>query len=193
MTPLYGLVLAGGKSQRLGMDKTKIKWHGKEQRYYLADLLKKYCADVFISCKAEQEQEINEHNYKTIKDEINASGPASAILCGYRNFPGVAWLVVACDLPFLDDDTIQYLIQSRNPSTIATAYESSIDHLPEPLIAIWETQANRLLEEELQKNSFSLRNFLLQNGICLLVAQDAKTLINVNYSEELEEIRQTFS
>jgi molybdopterin-guanine dinucleotide biosynthesis protein A len=188
MTPLYGLVLAGGRSKRMGVDKTKMKWHGKEQRYYLADLLKKYCADVFISCKGEQEQEINEHKYKTIKDDINGSGPAAAILCAYKNFPDVAWLVIACDLPFLDDDTIQYLIQSRNPSAIATAYENSIDRLPEPLIAIWEPQANALLQKELLHESFSLRKYLLQKNIFLVRAPNASTLINVNYPEDLEKL-----
>jgi molybdopterin-guanine dinucleotide biosynthesis protein A len=188
MTPLYGLVLAGGRSKRMGVDKTKMKWHGKEQRYYLADLLKSFCAEVFISCRPEQEQEINEQNYKTIKDQIDNSGPAAAILSAYKNFPGVAWLVVACDLPFLDDDTIQYLIQFRNLSTIATAYESPTDHLPEPLIAIWEPQTNVLLQQELLHNDFSLRKFLLQKNTSLITPRNARTLINVNCREELEKI-----
>jgi molybdopterin-guanine dinucleotide biosynthesis protein A len=188
MAPLYGLVLAGGRSKRMGVDKTKMKWHGKEQRYYLADLLEKFCADVFISCRAEQEQEINAHNYKTIKDELSDSGPTTAILCACKRVPGVAWLVLACDLPLLDDDSVQYLIENRNPLSIATAYESPTDHLPEPLIAIWEP--NLLFYEEFFYKNFSLRKFLLQKNIVLLPAINPAALINVNYPEEVEKIYQ---
>ena len=46
---LNGLVLAGGKSERMGFDKSSISWHGKEQRYHIADMLKPFCNDVFIS------------------------------------------------------------------------------------------------------------------------------------------------
>ena len=60
---LNGLVLAGGKSVRMGFDKTLIEWHGKEQRDFMADTLKGICNDVFISCRADQQQEIT--NYKT--------------------------------------------------------------------------------------------------------------------------------
>ncbi|MEP6951744.1 MAG: NTP transferase domain-containing protein, partial [Ginsengibacter sp.] len=51
-TPLLnGLVLAGGKSERMGYDKGMIVWHGREQQYYLADLLKNLCEEVYISCR----------------------------------------------------------------------------------------------------------------------------------------------
>ena len=58
---LNGLVLAGGKSLRMGYDKSSIEWHGKEQRYYMADLLKQYCDEVFISCRADQQNEVDRH------------------------------------------------------------------------------------------------------------------------------------
>jgi molybdopterin-guanine dinucleotide biosynthesis protein A len=44
-----GLVLAGGKSVRMGKAKDLLHWHGKEQRYFAADLLAPFCDEVFIS------------------------------------------------------------------------------------------------------------------------------------------------
>ena len=43
---LYGLVLAGGKSTRMGHDKSIITWHGIEQHYYMADMLKNICKKI---------------------------------------------------------------------------------------------------------------------------------------------------
>ena len=50
----------------------------------------------------------------------------------------IAWVVLACDLPFLTRQTIEHLLKHRDPAKIATAYKSSHDGLPEPLCAIWE-------------------------------------------------------
>ena len=49
--------------------------------------------------------------------------------------------MLACDLPFLADETLRHLIEHRDPSRLATAYRSSHDGLPEPLCAIWEPAA----------------------------------------------------
>jgi molybdopterin-guanine dinucleotide biosynthesis protein A len=188
MVDLYGLVLAGGKSERMGTDKGKIQWHGKEQRYWMADLLKKFCIDVFISCRAEQAEEIKGNNYKAIKDEFSAAGPLGAIVSAYNAVGGVAWLVVACDLPLLDADTIRNLIEHRDENVIATAYCSPADHLPEPLVAIWEPHADRLLREALKKNQFSPRQILMQQNSCCISPVNPDSLINVNYPEDAETV-----
>ena len=66
---LNGLVLAGGKSTRMGEDKGILQWYGKEQRYYVADMLATFCEEVFISCRPEQTNAIDK-NYKVIEDEF---------------------------------------------------------------------------------------------------------------------------
>ncbi len=70
---LYGLILAGGKSVRMGSDKSVINWHGKEQRYYMADILAGFCKEVFISCRAEQQGSIVQE-YKTLVDNYEGAG-----------------------------------------------------------------------------------------------------------------------
>jgi len=189
MVPLYGLVLAGGKSERMGTDKSKIQWHGKEQRYWMADLLQKFCDDVFVSCRPEQVREIEEHKYKAIKDDVSGVGPLPAIVSAFKAIDGVAWLVVASDLPLLDADSLQYLIEHRDGNVIATAYESPVDQLPEPLVAIWEPQADNLLREAHMANEFSLRQILRQQNFCCLSPINPDALINVNYPPDIEKVK----
>ena len=55
------------------------------------------------------------------------------------------WLVLACDLPFLDAETLRHLLRSRVVARAATAYRSSYDGLPEPLCAIWEPRTREPL------------------------------------------------
>jgi molybdopterin-guanine dinucleotide biosynthesis protein A len=185
---LNGLVLAGGQSLRMGVDKGAINWYGKEQRYHMVDLLKAYCDDVFISCRADQKQEIGD-DYKTLPDTFTGLGPFGAILSAFREKPDSAWLVVACDMPLLNGETFEHLIKNRNSSSIATAYKSSFDDFPEPLITIWEPKSYPVLLEFLAQGYSCPRKVLINSDTTLLNALDSEALTNVNTPDDFEKIK----
>lgn len=180
---LKGLVLAGGKSIRMGSDKAKIVWHTKEQQYHLADLLELYCDEVFISCTKKQQSDINE-DYNSLPDLYESCGPMGAVLAAFEKYPDKSWLILACDLPLLDEKTLDFLVKNRENSKIATAFESPSDHSLEPLIAIWEPESYNLIKTSYQKKQFSLRKVLLENQIKKIKAPDIDALINANTPEE---------
>jgi molybdopterin-guanine dinucleotide biosynthesis protein A len=188
IAPINGLVLAGGKSARMGFDKSSIAWHGKEQHYHIADLLKEICEDVFISCREEQHNEIDS-SYKTLPDTFTGLGPYGAILSAFRKQPDTAWLSIACDLPLLDKDALQHLIEQRNPSALATTYESPFDSLPEPLITIWEPKAYPVLLSFLAQGYSCPRKVLRNNHVRIIKASNPETLMNVNTPEEMEKAK----
>ncbi|HWZ13841.1 MAG TPA: NTP transferase domain-containing protein [Mucilaginibacter sp.] len=187
---INGLVLSGGKSERMGFDKGTVNWHGKEQRYHVADMLKPLCKEVFISCRPDQQQEM-ETGYNTLPDTFTGLGPFGAILSAFREKPDAAWLVVACDLPLIDSYTLQHLIHSRNSSMIATAYKNVFDGFPEPLITIWEPKSYPVVLSFLSQGYSCPRKVLINSDITLLEAPDPDTLTNVNTPEELERIKRT--
>ena len=49
MSVLHGLVVCGGQSTRMGMDKSQLQYHGVPQREWLYELLQPLCEDVYIS------------------------------------------------------------------------------------------------------------------------------------------------
>lgn len=182
---LYGLVLAGGKSKRMGRDKAVIKWHGTEQQYYIADILKKFCDEVFISCRPEQAADIDK-NYKTLPDTFLDLGQYGGILSALRHSHEQAWLVVACDLPLLNEKTLRFLVQHRNKKSIATTFESPFDDLPEPLITIWEPKSYQVLLSFLGKGFTCPRKALINSKPTILHAPDPDALMNVNTPADLE-------
>lgn len=185
---LKGLVLAGGQSVRMGHDKGAMAWHGKEQRYHMADLLRELCEEVYISCRAEQQAHL-EPAYSTLPDTFTGLGPYGAILSAFREDPEAAWLVVACDLPLLDVATLHHLRQNRNPSAIATAYASPEDGFPEPLMAIWEPKSYPVLLSFLAQGYTCPRKVLRNSETHLLPAPEADALRNVNTPEQLEQVQ----
>ena len=184
MAPLYGLVLAGGRSHRMGSDKGRMRWHEKEQRYWLADLLRGFCADVFISCRCDQYLEIASHNYKVVTDEFEGAGPLGALVSAYHSINDAALLVAACDLPFLDAPAVDHLVHQRNADAMATVYKSPVDQLPEPLVAIWEPRAAPALQQAIYANKLSLRLILLQNSFCDVSPLNPRALLNVNTPDD---------
>lgn len=186
---LNGLVLAGGKSTRMGFDKGAVNWYGKEQRYHMADLLKKHCDKVYISCRdAEQQKEIDP-KYLSIPDTFTDLGPYGAILSAFRENPDRAWLVIACDLPLVDAGVIQYLADNRNTATIATAYQSQQNEFPEPLITIYEPKSYPALLQFLAQGYSCPRKVLINSDITLLQSPKDDALANVNTPDELDRIK----
>lgn len=188
---LYGLVLAGGKSTRMGHDKSIIKWHGKEQRYYMADLLGGVCENVFISCRAEQQNEISPE-YKTTPDTYTGAGPLSGILSAFQSNHTVAWLVTACDLPLLDLSTLKYLIAHRDQNSIATTFESPFDQHPEPLITIWEPASYGVLRSFLSDNITCPRKVLIRNNerVKIIKPLNPDALMNANTPEDVQKVKE---
>lgn len=185
---LKGIVLAGGKSTRMGRSKAHICWHKKEQQYYLVDLLGVYCDEVFISCRQNQIKNI-QSNYKTIADQYENAGPLEAILTAFGTHPDCAWMVMACDVPLLDKQTLDYLNQQRDQTKIATVFESPWDGLPEPLTAIWEANSYQLLKYYHQKEQISLRQLLIKHEAKIIKAPNNLALMNANTPEDAEQIR----
>lgn len=188
-TPLLnGLVLAGGRSKRMGFDKGTIQWHAKEQQYYVADLLKEVCETVFISCRTYQQKEID-NNYNTLADTFIDLGPFGAILSAFREQPDTAWLVVACDIPLLDLSTLKYLKEHRNISSMATAFESPYNNFPEPLITIWEPKSYPVLLSFLSQGYNCPGKALRNMDTTVLKIQNPEILTNVNTSEDFEKVQ----
>jgi len=131
IAPLHGLVLAGGKSIRMGKDKGALNYHGKPQREYEADMLKGLCENVFISFSQNQTDN-SDIGYPIIKDTFTGLGPYGAILSAFREHPNHAWLTVACDLPLLNEASLILLAQKRNPSKLATCFHNPETKFPEP-------------------------------------------------------------
>ena len=134
---ITGIVLAGGKSTRMQRDKGLIDYHGKAQREYTYQMLQEVCAQVFYSCREDQLTALTTVGFKAIPDRFPEKGPLGALWSVFNEDPITAKLVSAIDLPYLDKSTLQFLVDSRDPDKMATAFRNPFDQKPEPLLAIW--------------------------------------------------------
>ena len=185
---LHGLILAGGLSTRMHRDKAALEYQGRSQLDRAFELASRHAAEVFVSVRADQTLDPTRAQRPMIVDSVAGEGPIVGIRSALAAHPQVAWLVLACDLPFLSDATIEYLVRERNSAGsaagFATAYKSAHDGLPEPLCAIWEPAAAKALADYQAGGGHCPRKFLIRHGARLLEPQDARALDNVNTPEE---------
>lgn len=178
-TPLYGLVLAGGRSLRMQEDKSLISYHGRPQAEVCYHLLSETCGNVFLSARANQWNEGQFSCLQQLHDRFLDIGPLGGILTAMISHPQAAWMVVACDLPCLDQATLQTLLKGRNPFRMATAFQSAEDAFPEPLCAIYEPKSYSRLLQGFGVGVQCPRKMLINSSIRMLTLSH-NSLENVN-------------
>ena len=192
-TKLYALVLAGGKSSRMGTDKGNLKYHGKPQRDHLYEMLEEVCEEVFLSIRQDQEDEIP-GSFNAIVDMNEVRGPQNGLQSAHSQYPDVAWLVVATDLPLINKKAVSKLIAEREFAKVATAYAISGSELPEPLCAIWEPRSFALAKEFIAETGNTCpRKFLLNSDIKIIHPEDDSVLMNANDENDYKEVQKILS
>ncbi|HVN45361.1 MAG TPA: NTP transferase domain-containing protein [Steroidobacteraceae bacterium] len=184
VAPLLGLVLAGGRSTRMRTDKAALAYGGRNQLERAMELIAPHVGRAYVSVRADQSAEPLRARFPQILDLHENLGPIAGLLAAQARHPHAAWLVLACDLPLLDERTLAQLVRCRAPQRTATAYRSSHDGLPEPLCAIWEPRSAAPLAAYVAAGRQCPRRFLLSADIELLDEPNPRALDNINTPEE---------
>jgi molybdopterin-guanine dinucleotide biosynthesis protein A/molybdopterin converting factor small subunit len=182
--PLYGLVLAGGRSSRMQRDKAALEYAGRSQLERAVELISPLVERVFVSVRVEQTGDALRARFPQIVDSGEVAGPIAGITAAQSRHPDAAWLVLACDLPLLDRETLRHLVDSRHPGRQATAYRSSHDGLPEPLCAIYEPASRAAIRDHIASGRDCPRKFLINADTALLDQPRPGALDNVNTPQE---------
>ncbi|MBT4760663.1 MAG: bifunctional molybdenum cofactor guanylyltransferase MobA/molybdopterin-guanine dinucleotide biosynthesis adaptor protein MobB [Bdellovibrionaceae bacterium] len=188
LAPLYGLVLTGGRSQRMKKDKALLNYNGQAQALEVYNLLSEFCGNTFISARKDQWNDTKFNDYPQITDRFLNMGPAGGILSAQWEHPKASFLVVACDLPFLEINTINNLLSNRNPFKLATCYLSQhFKGMPEPLCSVYEPKSFHRIMNFMGLGYTCPRKALINSPVKSLELLESNALENVNYPAEFEQ------
>lgn len=169
----------------MGQDKARLLRGGRSQLAYVVELLEPMCDRVFVSTRAEQQDEAERSKFDQIVDRYQDLGPVAGILSAMDEYPQVDWLVLACDLPNIDASTIANLLEHRSPEQPFSAYTSSHDGLPEPLCAIYTAASADIVRGFVTAGVNCPRKILIRSDTLLLEQPDPRALDNVNTPDDL--------
>lgn len=183
---INALILTGGKSTRMGTDKASLVFENQTQVHRLQQLLESSVNQVFVSCRKDQ---VVSTDLEKIYDSEEGMGPLGGIKMAFRSHPNHAWLVVACDLPLIDEEVIEELISQRSVKHTATAFFNNETGFAEPLISIWEPKSYMRIMEFEALGYTCPRKMLINSNTRLIKPTVSQKLMNVNTPEDLETAR----
>ncbi len=212
MMPLYGLVLAGGESRRMKRDKSLLSLQGKTLTELAHGKLEALCQKTFVSVSPQQMAAGLHANFQRIPDTRLSTpgiGAMGGILAAQEAYPDAAWLVLACDMPFVNTRLLDGLIMARNTSAKATLYRLQVPaqnfqhdkgSAPitdkkrglQPLCCIYEPAIHLLLSHAACRGNYSLRAVLEDAIPSVIDTSDELAFSNLNNPVDLAQARTRF-
>lgn len=179
---LAGLVLCGGQSVRMGRDKAFINYHSKEQYAFVADQMKPFTKNVFISCNSKQQLKISQDCSCVVDSAtyINA-GPMTGVLSAFEQLHDASLLVMGCDYPHFTETDIKALVEAREEGYDVVCYHHPESGYDEPLLAIYENHSASLLLNFYQKGNTSLQQFLKTVNTKRIIPSSLESIRSVDF------------
>lgn len=153
-TPVYGCVLIGGASSRMGRPKHLLQKNGRTWLESNVEKLAAVTAKVVLVGAGDLPPAL--HTLVRLADIEGAFGPVAGILAALRWQPHVSWLVTACDLPDLQVEALSWLLAAAQAGTWAVLPRLAPGRQPEPLLAWYDFRAQHLLEAQIANHNFRL-------------------------------------
>ncbi|MBM9614338.1 molybdenum cofactor guanylyltransferase [Desulfobulbus rhabdoformis] len=144
LTPVWGCVLIGGKSSRMGTPKHLIVQDGQTWVERTVNMLRRRFDQVVIAGAGEVPSSLA--SSPRIEDAAGIGGPLAGILAAFRAYPQVSWLVVACDQPDISFEAIDWLLSCRATGVLAVLPDIAGTGRVEPLLAYYDRNIALILE-----------------------------------------------
>ncbi|MHB1392366.1 MAG: molybdenum cofactor guanylyltransferase [Clostridia bacterium] len=163
------IILAGGKSSRMGFDKQFLKLRDKYIIEMITEKLEKVFNEIIIVTG--KPEEYVKYGYRLVEDEIKDFGPLAGIHVGLKSSGSVHNYIVACDMPFINIKYLNYMMELINQ------HEGKVDGVItrlgewiEPFNAFYSKSLLQKLEENIERGNKQI-NLLLQDSNVLYVSE----------------------
>jgi len=181
-----GIILAGGKSERLGLDKRFITIHGISLLDRSILLLKEVTAPIIIV--AADDEKLIQYDSFTISDIVKGIGPIGGIYTGLKHIKANAGLFIPCDMPLIQPALLKLLIKE------SVDYEIVLFKTPkdfQPLPGIYSKRCIRYLEDAINRNDLSLKSFIetVPLSVKFIPVSKEEIFLNINRQEDLLLVR----
>ena len=180
-----GIILAGGKSKRMGTDKGFVRLLNKPLIQYAIDILKPLCRHLIISSN---NPDYEQFGLPVIEDLVEDAGPMSGIFSGLSFSSTRKNLVLSCDMPLVNKGLLEALLNDESGIMAVPEHDS----LLEPLCACYPKESKDLLEDYLNSARFKLMDLIKENPVSKIHIHPGlpfysdNLFININRPEDLQ-------
>jgi len=148
---ITGIVLAGGRSRRMGTDKSMMMLNGKSMIEYSIDALKPLCNKVVISS--------NNFIYdftgcEVWPDELPDQAPMVGIYSCLKRSKTDINIILSCDMPLMSTSVLEFLLSNSSNHEITVPIHK--DGFIEPLCGIYKQSSMKVLKDFIDDGNFRL-------------------------------------
>jgi molybdopterin-guanine dinucleotide biosynthesis protein A len=185
-TNITGIILAGGKSSRMGSDKGSLILNGMSFLSLIIDVMKPLVNDIII---VSNNTEYDQYGYKRVDDIIENAGPVAGLYSGLFHSITKHNLVLSCDVPLIKTAILNKLIENFDDKFDIVQIQSQNKTMP--LIALYKKQCLntflRLLQNDERRLRFAVKQ--LKTKTIILDAELDEFVYNINTTEQLNTIK----
>lgn len=191
--PVYGCVLIGGKSRRMGAPKHLLLKNNETWLAQTVELLRPATQKVVVAGTGELPESLTD--LVRLIDVPDAEGPMAGLLAAMRWARQASWLVVACDLPALCAEAIDWLLSLRSPGLWAILPKLAGSAGIEPLFGYYDFRSRQILERQVAEGNFRLSEISLHPRVISpeVPSHLAHAWRNVNFPADLKSCDRTTS
>ena len=187
---ITAVLLAGGESRRMGIDKATVLFRGKPLWEIQLDLLRKLePSEILVSARTDPLWRPADVHF--IADEPPSRGPLSGLVASMAKMRSAHLLALAIDMPFMTEKFLRYLCEQVEPRV---GVVPKIDNRAEPLAAIYPREAEVDFRNALAGADFSLQTIvrrLVQVGKLrelTVPEREKKLFLNMNQPVDLQSV-----
>ena len=185
---MTSIVLAGGKSSRLGRDKALEKIGGEYLIERVIGSLSQLGDDIIVVTAAPNQ--LSKLNVEKVLDTYPRTGAKVGLCTGLNASLSFYSLVVACDMPFLNINLLRHLLDS------ASGFDAVIPRIGdkiEPLHAVYSKNCIPILEEQIGKDRLKISDLFSEINVRYVEAGEIEkydplhlSLYNINSEGDLK-------
>lgn len=190
------VILCGGKSSRMGFDKSKIKIKDK----FLIEIIEEQLEELFedIILISNDTLKFANIKYSVKPDIISGIGPMGAIYSALKYTSSRNVFITACDMPVINIDFIKYMMKLIKDKNVEGVVSMKSDYI-EPLYAFYSTSMLDRFERNIKKGCYKLLNvineskmYYIQENEVRRFSSSMKVFINLNYKADLAALDEIF-
>ena len=186
--PMTAIILAGGKSLRMGQDKALLKFGAKTLIENLVDFASNIFIETFviINEKAKLER-LNLSEANVYEDLIKSQGPLGGIYTGLVYSRNLANFVFTCDMPFVNEFIVGRLVEFWNIDSDVACFEDPEGNY-QPFPGIYSRGSRSLMKSLLDREENSMKKFfeIVMVKPVPLEKEKIKVLTNINCLEDYD-------
>jgi molybdenum cofactor guanylyltransferase len=149
-----GIILAGGRSERMGSDKGLMVWKGKPLVQYSIEALRPFCYHIIISTNNDKYAGFG---FPLLKDEYPNIGPMGGLHAGLKASKTEHNLFLPCDMPLINEEVIRLLLQnSENYQAVVPVVDKQFF----PVCSYYHSSVLPMLEQEIKAGLYKTILFL---------------------------------